>query len=128
VFDAIAQSAVRLQASAIVLGESAKMDADAQAQYVGEAWERTPHDRGLATELIVLSTSGQIRRFALGAHAPHLSAEDIARIHQLWLDAVRRSGPEVHHRDVVIAALASFEEELKRDPDLALKRLRQPPL
>jgi hypothetical protein len=67
-----------------------------------------------------------MRRFSLGAHAPHLSAEDVARIHQLWLEAVRHAGPDVHHRDVVVAALATFQDELARDPQRAIQRLRRP--
>ncbi|HZT77873.1 MAG TPA: APC family permease [Vicinamibacterales bacterium] len=125
VFDAVAQSAVRLGASLIVVGESAKMDAAAQAHALGEAWERTPHDRALATDLIVLAADGRVRRFALGAHPPQLSAEDVARIHQIWLEAVRRAGPDVHHRDVVVAALGSLEDELARDPNRAVERLRR---
>jgi amino acid transporter len=125
VFDAVSQTAVRLRASLIVLGESAKMDAAEQAHNLGDAWERTPHDSALATELVVLSADGHIRRFSLGAHAPSLSAEDVARIHLLWLDLVKRAGPDVHHRDVVTAALSTFEEELQRDPNQALARLHR---
>ncbi len=124
VSDAVAQTAVRLRSATIVLGESAKMDPAEQAQQLGEAWERTPHDSALATEVIVLSPDGHIRRFSLGAHAPQLSAEDVARIHQLWLAAVKDAGPDVHHRDIVTAALASFEEELRRNPEHAFARLR----
>ena len=125
VFDAVAQTAVRLQASLIVVGESAKMDAEEQAHHLGDAWERTAHDSALATDLVVLSADNHIRRFSLGAHAPQLSAEDVARIHNIWLDAVKHAGPDVHHRDVVIAALASFEDELARDPARAVQRLRR---
>jgi amino acid transporter len=126
VFDAVAQTAVRLQAAEIVVGESAKMTADDQAHLLGLAWERTPHDLSLATTLVVLSANGHQWRFALGAHAPDLSLRDIERIHELWLDAVRRVGPAVHHRDIVTAALSSYEEELRRDPPHALDRLRHP--
>ncbi len=126
VFDAVAQTAVRLRASLIVVGESAKMDAAMQAHLLGEAWERTPHDSQVATDVIVLSTDGHLRRFALGAHAPHLNAEDVARIHEIWLDAIRTAGPDVHHRDVVVAALSTFREELARDPQRAIARLRRP--
>ncbi len=126
VFDAVAQTAVRLHASLIVVGESAKMDAAAQALELGEAWERTPHDSALTTDLIVLSADGHIRRFSLGAHAPQLNAEDVARIHQIWLEAVKAAGPDVHHRDVVVAALSTFQDELARDPQRAVSRLRRP--
>ena len=44
------------------------------------------------------------------AHAPHLTPDDIDRIHRLWTEAVHTLGPAVHHRDVVIAALLGAEE------------------
>jgi hypothetical protein len=67
-----------------------------------------------------------VARFPLGAHAPALSAEDIDRIHQLWTDAIRVVGPDLHHRDVVSAALASFEDELLGERRLsAIDRLRR---
>ena len=125
VFDAVAQTSVRLHASEIVVGESAKMTAADQAHYLGEAWERTPHDSSLVTSLIVLGPDGRVRRFSLGAHDPRLSPEDIQRIHELWLEAVKNAGPEIHHRDVVAAALAAFEDELHRDPQHAIARIRR---
>jgi amino acid transporter len=123
VFDAVAQTSVRLRAAEIVIGESAKMSAADQAQLLGHAWERTPHDTSLATTLIVLSADGHVRRFPLGAHAPELSLDDIDRIHRLWLDAVHQIGPAVRHRDIVTAALSSYEDELGRDASHALARL-----
>jgi Amino acid permease len=125
VFDAVVQTAVRLRSSTIILGESAKMDSMEQAQRLGEAWERTPHDDALATDVIVHSPDGHVHRFSLGAHAPQLSPEDVARIHQLWLVAVKDAGKGVHHRDIVAAALTSLEEEFQRDPEHALARLRR---
>jgi amino acid transporter len=115
VFDAVARTAVQLQAREIVFGESAKMTAQDQALRLGEIWDRVPHDRSLATHLAVYSSDGSVRRFSLGAHAPALSPDDVERIHQLWAEAIRVVGPEVHHRDVVAAALASFEDELLGD-------------
>jgi hypothetical protein len=38
---------------------------------------------------------------------------------------VKSAGQEIHHRDIVTAALASFDEELQRDPSRALQRLRK---
>jgi hypothetical protein len=50
----------------------------------------------------------------------------VERIHHLWVDAVRVVGSEVHHRDIVTAALSSFEEELTGpNRDHALARLSQ---
>src|SRR5262249_39801065 len=89
-----------------------KMSAQDQALRLGQLWERIPHDRELATHLAVYSSDGGVERFSLGAHAPALAPDDVERIHHLWTEAVRVVGPDVHHRDVVAAALASFEDEL----------------
>ena len=41
-------------------------------------------------------------------------------------DAVHMVGPDIHHRDIVTAALASFEDELSGSQrDRAVARLRQ---
>jgi len=126
VFDAVAQTAVRLHASEIVVGESAKMTAVDQAQYLGEAWDRTPHDASIATRLVVCLNDGKMRQFSLGAHAPDLPPRDVEHIHRLWVEAVRSAaGQEIHHRDIVAAALDSFEEEMRRDPSRALQRFRK---
>jgi amino acid transporter len=126
VFDAVARTAVQLQAREIVFGESAKMTAQDQALRLGEIWDRVPHDRSLATHLAVYSSDGSVKRFSLGAHAPALSPDDVERIHQLWAEAIRVVGPEVHHRDVVAAALASFEDELLGDRRAkAIERLKR---
>jgi amino acid transporter len=125
VFDAVARTAVQLQAREIVFGESAKMSAQDQALRLGEVWERIPHDRELATYLAVYSESS-VTRFSLGAHAPALSPDDVERIHHIWTETIRVVGPELHHRDVVAAALASFEDELLGDRrNVAIDRLRR---
>ena len=126
VFDAIVRTAVRLQASEIVLGGSAKMSADAQALEVGEVWDRVPHDRALATQLTIYVPDRPVKEFSLGAHAPNLSSHDIEQIHLLWVEAVKEVGPNVHHRDVVAAALGSLKDELASERhDLAVARLKQ---
>ena len=126
VFDAVAQSAVRIRAREIVIGESAKMSAASQAHQLGEAWDRVPHDASLATRLVVYAPDGRAARFSLGAHAPELSPEDVERIHRLWLSAVKTLGTDVHHRDIVTAALGAFEEQLDgRGRDAAVERLRR---
>ena len=125
IFDAIAQSAVRLQASEIVAGGSEALSALTQSQLMGEAWDRTPHDRGLAPQFILHWADGRVMRFSLGAHSPSLTADDIERIHRVWAEVVKTVGPEVHHRDVVIASLESFEEELAGHRDRAIARFRR---
>jgi amino acid transporter len=112
VFDAIAQTAVRLNVAEIVLGESAKFSADQQARLLGDAWERVPNSQQLRTRLLAYKPSGEIASYLLGPHAPSLTAEDLELIHRLWLDAVGAVGLEVHHRDIVRAALERFEREL----------------
>jgi amino acid transporter len=125
-FDAIAQTAARLQVREVAMGESAKMTASDQALRLGQAWDRTPHDAALSTSLSVYASDGRARRFALGAHAPDLSPDDVEQIHELWLEAVRIVGPEIHHRDIVAAALGSLRDELaSATPEAALARLRE---
>ena len=130
VYDAVAQTAIRLHAREIVVGESAKMTAADQARFLGEAWDRTPHDSALGTRLVVYSPDGDAQRFTLGAHAPDLAPEDIERIHRLWLEAVKAVGPDVHHRNVVSAALAGMEKEMagarrKEAIERLLQQIRQ---
>jgi amino acid transporter len=124
IYDAVAQSAIRLAAREIIVGESARMTAADQAHYLGEAWDHTPHDASLTTNLVVYGVDGQARRFWMGAHAPELSAEDVERIHKLWLDAVQAVGPGIHHRDIVTAALGSLEDEMTATRDRAISRLK----
>jgi amino acid transporter len=125
IFDAVAQTAVRLQAREIKIGESAKMSAVDQALALGAAWDRLPHDGTLATRLVVYTADGRTQRFSLGAHAPDLSPEDVERIHRLWLEAVRTLGTDLHHRDVVTAALGAFEELAHDRRDDAIDRLKR---
>jgi amino acid transporter len=125
IFDAVAQTAVRLSAGEIVVGASANLTPEAQAHLMGEAWDRTPHDPGLATQLAIHGGDGLVRRFFLGAHAPHLTPEDVDRIHRIWTEAVQAVGQDVHHRDVVAAALDALEQELRHDRAAGLDRFRR---
>jgi hypothetical protein len=101
IFDAVAQTAVILKASEIVVGASAVISTGDQAHQMGEAWDRTPHERDLITQFVIHFTDGHVEKFAMGAHPPNLTAEDVERIHALWVEAVKAVGPEVHHCDVV---------------------------
>jgi amino acid transporter len=125
IFDAVAQTAVRLAVGEIVVGESAHMTPGDQAHDMGAAWDRTPRDHAIVTQFVIHHADGRISRFTLGAHAPQLTAEDIERIHRIWIDAVRSVGPSIHHRDVVVAALDSLEYELHTGRDRAVERLRR---
>lgn len=92
---------------------------------MGAAWERTPGGRALTTQFVIHHADHHVQRFALGAHAPTLTADDIERIHRLWVDAVQIVGPDIHHRDVVAAALGSLEEELRGRREQAAARLKR---
>jgi amino acid transporter len=125
VFDAVAQTAILLQTREIVVGGSAKMPAADQARLLGEAWDRTPHRSDLSTRLVVYSANQPLGAFTLGAHVPDLSPDDVDRIHRLWVDAVRAVGPDIHHRDIVTAALEGLEEDFLARPDAVAGRLRR---
>jgi magnesium transporter len=113
VFDAVAQTVVRLRSSEVYTGESETLSADDQARLLGEAWERVPKTEPLDVRLIIHHSSGRTAAYALGAHAPALTVEDLNLIHSLWLDAVKTIGPHVHHRDIVRAALTHMEQQLQ---------------
>ncbi len=112
VFDAIAQTAVRLASSEIVLGDSAKFSASDQARLLGEAWERVEGSEQVATRLLAYKVGGGIQSFVLGPHAPTLTGEDLDLIHRMWLEAVAEVGVDVHHRDVVRVALEKLQREI----------------
>ena len=126
VFDAVAQSAVRLSSAEIVVGESAKFTAAAQARQLGEAWERVPGSTEVRTRLVAFRLNGDVQIFPLGPHAPMLTAEDIDLIHQLWLEAVNAVGLDMHHRDVVRIALEDLQREWRHGRrELIAERIRE---
>ncbi|HWX25006.1 MAG TPA: amino acid permease, partial [Vicinamibacteria bacterium] len=132
IFDAIARTAVQLDASGIVAGASSTMTPQEQARRLGEAWERLPVKPRRQVSFRVIHPDGRIEDFSMGAHAPALTDDDINLIHQLWLDAARdTSVGEVHHRDLVRVALKHLERELQgpgRDQILTeLRRLYDDP-
>jgi amino acid transporter len=112
VFDAIAQTAVRLSSSEIVLGDSAKFSAADQARMLGQAWERVDGSGKLRTRLLAYKMSGEVQSFLLGPHAPTLTREDLDLIHNLWLEAVGEVGIDLHHRDIVRVALEDLRHDL----------------
>ena len=111
-FDAMMQTAARLQASRLVTGRSSKMSSDELARRIGEAWERLPHPRP-ALSLEVSYPGEDSRYYNLGPHPPRLWPEDLDLLHDLWLRLTRDGfGARLHHRDVVGVALRRLHKQL----------------
>lgn len=126
VFDAIAQVAVRLESAEVAVGGSATLSARTQARLLGEAWERSAGPGGRDLQLVVHEDDGRRERFRMGAHAPDLSPEDVEAIHRLWMDAAGVLGPQVAHRDIVVAALEDLGRRLRgADRERALATIRR---
>jgi len=113
--DAITQTAVRLRSTEIVVGESGKFSGAQMSQMLGEAWDRIEKNDNVRARLTVCRRDGGTEAYQLGAHAPHLSPEDIELIHRLWLDAVSKYGLDVHHGDVVRTALEDLAGGMTAD-------------
>ncbi len=125
VFDAVMETAIRLQSSEIHVGESEVLSSRDQARLLGEAWERAQGQKPSDVRLFIHHPSGRAAVYYLGPHAPTLAPEDLGHIHRLWLDVAGAIGPHVHHRDVVRTALMLMEQQLKgpgRDAALAAAR------
>jgi amino acid transporter len=103
--DAIAQTAVLLKSTEIVVGESANYTSAEMARMMGDAWERTPKSEEGQCRLVAYQRNGELQTFQLGPHAPPLTSDDLELIHTVWLEATAKYGLDVHHRDIVRAAL-----------------------
>jgi amino acid transporter len=112
-YDAMMQTAQRLQSGRIVTGLSLKMDPAEQGRLVGQAWERLPAPRP-SVSLEIVTDDGQSVFFNLGPHPPQLWPEDVERVHQLWLELSEKDpGAKLHHRDIIGVALRRMEEQLR---------------
>lgn len=112
-FDAMVQTAAKLQASRLVTGVSPRMDSEELARRIGLAWERLPEPRH-PFSLEVISAGRPSVYVNLGPHPPRLWPEDLDRLHDLWLRLSEREGygSKLHHRDVVGVALRRLERDL----------------
>jgi hypothetical protein len=112
-FDAMVQTAARLQASRLVAGVSARMTSEELARRIGLAWERLPEPRH-PFSLEVISPDRPSEFVNLGPHPPRLWPEDLDRLHRIWLRLSEQEGlgSKLHHRDVVGVALRRLEDEL----------------
>ncbi|HKQ05520.1 MAG TPA: APC family permease [Blastocatellia bacterium] len=126
VFDAVAQTAVRLDSAQIIAGLSAKMTAQEQARELGRAWERLVEKPRRQVEFHVTGPGNQEHIVYLGAHAPRLTKEDLGLIHEIWLQVSQTPARQrVHHRDVVRVALERLKRDLKGKTDVMLDFYRQ---
>jgi amino acid transporter len=121
VFDAVAQTAMRLDSAVLVAGPSSKMTVQEQARELGRAWERLAEKPRRQVAFKVIEPNGGEHVVHLGAHAPHLTEEDINLIHKLWIQVSNiPSRRKVHHRDVVRVALDRLERDLRGNTDVML--------
>jgi hypothetical protein len=84
-FDAMVQTASRLQSSRLVTGLSARMDSEELARQIGQAWERLPEPRHPFSLEIITPDRPSIF-VNLGPHRPRLWPEDLDLLHKMWLE------------------------------------------
>jgi len=115
-YEAVVQTAARLQSSRIVMGLSPKLTPSEQGAEVGYFWEQLPEPRPSLSLEIVLDNINDTVFFNLGPHPPRLWPEDIELAHRLWLElSAKGIGAKLHHRDVIGVALRRMAEELHSD-------------
>ena len=113
-FDAMVQTAAKVQASRLVTGVSAKMDSEELARRIGLAWEKVPEPRH-PFSLEIIAEGRPSVYVNLGPHPPRLWPEDLDRTHELWLKLQNNFGCKLHHRDVVGVALRRLEQDLENE-------------
>ena len=112
-YEAVVQTAARLQSSRIVMGLSPKLTPSEQGARVGHYWERLPEPRPSLSLEIVLDNQKDTVFFNLGPHPPRLWPEDIDLAHRLWLElSAMGPGSKLHHRDIIGVALRRMSAEL----------------
>ena len=118
-FDAMVQTASKIQASRLVTGVSARMDSEELARRIGMAWESLPEPRH-PFSLEIIAEGRPSVYVNLGPHPPRLWPEDLDRTHEIWLHLQQQFGSRLHHRDVVGVALRRLEKDLEneRRPDV----------
>jgi hypothetical protein len=120
-FDAMVQTAAKLQASRLVTGVSARMDSEELARRIGQAWEMLPEPRH-PFSLEIITPDRPSTFVNLGPHPPRLWPEDIDIVHELWLElSDKYAGSKLHHRDIVGVALRRMREQLQSERDLVVQ-------
>ncbi len=123
---AIMETAHRVGARTVVLGQSNRMSPAAQAKTLGDAWETLPRPRPNISVQIWDPEGQETAEFILGPHPPGLQPEDQELLHRMWLELSRRGlGPDLHHRDVARCALQRLDAALHtREGDVIVEELR----
>jgi amino acid transporter len=115
-YEAVVQTAGRLESSRIVMGLSPKLTPSEQGAQVGYYWEKLPEPRPSLSLEIVLENEKDTVFFNLGPHPPRLWPEDLDLLHRLWLElSAKGPGAKLHHRDIVGVALRRMNAELHSD-------------
>jgi nucleotide-binding universal stress UspA family protein len=115
-YQAVVQTAARLESSRIVMGLSPKLTPAEQGAQVGYYWEQLPEPRPSLSLEIVLENQKDTVFFNLGPHPPRLWPEDLDLVHRLWLElSAKGFGSKLHHRDIVGVALRRMNVELHSD-------------
>jgi amino acid transporter len=113
-YEAIVQTAARLQSSRIVMGLSPKYTPSEQGALVGRHWEQLPEPRPSLSLELVLENQKDVVFFNLGPHPPRLWPEDIDLAHRLWLElSAAGPGHKLHHRDIVGVALRRMANDYR---------------
>jgi amino acid transporter len=112
-FVAMVQTAQNLKASRLVTGVSRSMASEELARRIGLAWESLPEPRQ-PFSLEIIAPDRPSTYVNLGPHPPRLWPEDVDRLHDIWLRLTSREGfgSNLHHRDVLGAALRRMEKDL----------------
>ena len=124
VFAALAQAANSLEVDSVVSGVSSRMTAEEQAFHMGQAWEALPAPKR-QFNLYIIGSSGEVKVFYIGPHAPALSPDDVQLVHRLWLNMRRDpSATDLHHSDIITYALTRLAGQYAREKQEILRDLR----
>jgi hypothetical protein len=115
-FEAIVQTAAKIQATRVVVGSSLRMETAELARRIGLAWESLEEPRH-PFSLEVISPERKAFFVNLGPHPPRLWPEDVTALHDLWLKLTQDEfNAKLHHRDVLGVALQRLKRDLE-NPD-----------
>ncbi len=125
VFSALVQTANLLESSTVVAGLSSKMTADEQSFRMGQAWEAAPEPKRQFIFQVVYPDH-RVESFRIGPHTPTMKSEDVQLVHRMWLNMRREPLMEdLHHSDIVTAALTRLARDYGRDKNDVLGLLRK---